>query len=74
MLSDDISITTYGFNWIVIMWHMKDEIINLLSQLDSMFDNIDCSMDCPCHSYCDNNVGRALCTVVTLALGDMKDD
>lgn len=53
---------------------MKDEIVNLLSQLDSMFDNIDCSLDCPCHSYCDNNVGRALCTVVTLALGGMKDD
>ena len=56
-------------------WNMKNEIVNLLSQLDSMFDNIDCSLDCPCHPYCDNNnINRALCTVVTLALEDMKHD
>lgn len=55
------------------MWVNKDTIINILSQLDSLFDNIDCSMDCPCHPYCDNNnINRALCTVVTLALEDLK--
>ena len=55
------------------MWVNKDTIIKILSQLDSLFDNIDCSMDCPCHPYCDNNnINRALCTVVTLALEDLK--
>lgn len=53
----------------------KVEIINLLSQLDSIFDGIDCSMDCPCKPYCDNNnINRALCTVVTLALKDLTND
>lgn len=48
------------------------EIYNLLLQLDAIFDDMDCALDCPCHAYCDGNVSRSLCTVVTLAVEALK--
>lgn len=53
--------------------HNKQEtIVSLLSKLDSIFDSMDCALDCPCHGYCDNNVNRTLCTVITMAVQDLK--
>lgn len=52
----------------------ENEIYNLLLQLDAAFDSMDCALDCPCHAYCDNNVSRSLCTVVTLAVEALKNE
>lgn len=53
--------------------HNKQEtIVSLLTKLDSIFDGIDCALDCPCRTYCDNNVTRTLCTVIMMALSDLN--
>ena len=52
--------------------NQQETIVSLLSKLDSMFDGVDCALDCPCHAYCDNNVNRTLCTVITMALSDLN--
>lgn len=54
--------------------HNNKEIIDLLFQLDSMFDTVDCALDCPCHTYCDKHADRTLCTVITVAVEDLKNN
>lgn len=50
----------------------KEIIISLLSKLDSIFDGMDCALDCPCHAYCDEYTNMTLCTVITVALSDLN--
>lgn len=53
--------------------HNKQEtIVSLLSKLDSIFDSMDCALDCPCHAYCDEHANMTLCTVITVALSDLN--
>ena len=48
----------------------KEIIISLLSKLDSIFDGMDCALDCPCRAYCDEHTNMTLCTVITMVLSD----
>lgn len=57
--------------WVKIP-NKKEIIISLLSKLDSIFDGIDCALDCPCHAYCDEHANMTLCTVITVALSDLN--
>ena len=57
--------------WVKIP-NKKEIIISLLSKLDSIFDGMDCALDCPCYVYCDKHANMTLCTVITMVISDLN--
>lgn len=63
----------YKMNEVWVKKPNKQEIvISLLSKLNSIFDGMDCTLDCPYHAYCDKHANMTLCTVITMALSDLN--